>query len=249
MSGRPAGRTGRGLFWSGVASAAAFAVLVSLGFWQVQRLAWKTGLIVRIEAGLAAAPVPLSEIAIALARGHDADWRKAEAHGRFRHDLERHLYDIESGRAGYRVLTPLESAGGPVVWVDRGFVPEERKQPASRAAGQLAGDIGVTGLVRVPPPARPTFVPANEPGRNIWYWPDLAAMGTGATPPLAGTVLPVILEASGPPPPGGWPRPRQRTQADIPNNHLGYALTWFGLAAALAGVYIAFAITSRRAGR
>lgn len=235
----------RRLAWPTAAALAGLAVLVSLGVWQVQRLSWKTGLIASIEEGLAADPLPLSDIEAGIEHGYAVEWLKTQATGAYRHDLERHLYTVADGVAGYRVLTPLVTGAGLTVWVDRGFVPEGRKDAGTRREGQVAGEQSVTGLVRAPEGQGP-FTPDNEADRNVWFWPDLAAMTATADPPLPGGVLPAYIEMTGPPPPGGYPRPPQRARIDLPNNHLGYAITWFGLAATLIGVYIAFALKTAR---
>lgn len=229
-----------------LAAAAGFAVLCGLGVWQVQRLAWKTELIAAIEAGVQAEPVSLADLEAGIEHGYHVDWLRVRATGRFRHDLERHVYSLRDGRAGFQVVTPLQTADGLAIWVDRGFVPEALKNPATRSAGQIPGEVEVTGLARVHDGRPGWFAPENDPRNNVWLWWDLAAMTRSAEPPVSGAVLPVALELQGPAPPGGHPLPTQRSSLDIPNRHLGYAITWFGLALCLAGVYIAVLIARRR---
>ncbi|MCK9910167.1 hypothetical protein MXD81_13565, partial [Microbacteriaceae bacterium K1510] len=90
------------------------------------------------------------------------------------------------------------------------------------------------------------FIPANDAGRNIWYWRDIDAMASVAAGPDAARVRRFIVDAEAEPaPPGGWPRGGV-TRLTLPNRHLEYALTWYGLAAALVAVFIAFAVTRWR---
>ena len=115
---------------------AAFAVLIGLGVWQLQRLHWKEGLIAEIETRTKGEPISLDQ-AIAIAReGRDPSYYRVKVEGRFDHAKELYLYAVSEGRAGWHVITPLKTEDGEVVLIDRGFVPDELRNPASRAAGR-----------------------------------------------------------------------------------------------------------------
>jgi surfeit locus 1 family protein len=141
-----------------------------------------------------------------------------------------------------------------IVWINRGWVPDARKAPETRAEGQVPGEVEVRGLVRHVRAG--WFAAQNDPGRNLWYWPDIAAMTAAAFPDdpqrAAGgsprpASLPLVIEADAKPEPlGGLPRGGV-TRLDLPKRHLEYALTWYGLAMTLVGVYFAFAVSRLRA--
>jgi surfeit locus 1 family protein len=117
-------------------------------------------------------------------------------------------------------------------------VPSTRKEPAKRAEGQIAGKAELTGIVRRSQVQR-QFAPDNVPGKNVWFHVDvplMRKMAGGAPDPVLDTFF---LEADAKPNPGGVPIGGQ-TRLDIPNDHLQYALTWFGIALAMAGVYLAY---------
>jgi surfeit locus 1 family protein len=242
------------LVWPTLAALAGFAVLVGLGTWQIERKRWKDGLIARITAGVNADPVPLASVT-GSAVGKDREYTHVSVFGRFHHDKERYLYAPTPAGQGWHVYTPLETAEGALVWINRGLVPDMRKAPGMRSKGQTAGEVEVRGLVRFPPASPGLFAAQNDPTHNIWYWPDLAAMtasafagssGDGPTGPHAARALPLVVEADAKPaPPGGLPRGGV-TRLDLPNRHLEYALTWYGLAATLIGVYLAFSISRLR---
>ena len=138
---------------------------------------------------------------------------------------------------GYLILTPLLQADGARILVNRGFVPLDRRDAASRKAGLLTGPVTVTGLLR-PSEPRNMFTPVDEPGKEAWFTRDPALIAAHLH--LA-RVAPFTLDADAEPAnPGGWPAGGATVLA-IPNNHMSYALTWFGLALALAGVFAAFA--------
>ena len=211
---------------------AAFAVLIGLGVWQLKRLHWKEGLIAEIETRTKGEPISLDQ-AIAIAReGRDPSYYRVKVEGRFDHAKELYLYAVSEGRAGWHVITPLRTEDGEVVLIDRGFVPDELRNPASRAQGELDGAVAVTGIVRVPE-TQGTFTPDNEVGANRWFWRDLQAMARSIG---AAEVAPFYLEAEKSDVPGGWPEGGQ-TRLELPNNHLQYAITWFLLAACLLVVY------------
>ncbi|RME62232.1 MAG: SURF1 family protein, partial [Alphaproteobacteria bacterium] len=127
------------------------------------------------------------------------------------------------------------------VLVNRGWVPVRKRLPATRADGQTAGLVRITGIVRLGHAPGP-FAPPAAPAQHIFYAPDGDALARG----LDGPVLSIIVEADADAtPPGGWPRAGV-TRLAIPNDHLQYALTWYGLAAVLA-VIVALAWRRARA--
>jgi surfeit locus 1 family protein len=242
---------GRGLILPAIATAIAFAILCGLGVWQVERLFWKEALVARVEAGLAADPVA--------APGPDTwptlDLRAREytplaVRGTYDHAREIHIvYTLVEpkgplGGIGYQVFTPFRTDAGWWVYVNRGFVPSGRKDPATRAAGQIGGPIEVTGLLRVPS-GRSWFTPGDDTAKNAWFSRDPALFAAASGIP-ADAVAPYIIDAVYDPDlPGGLPQGGETIIA-FPNNHLQYAVTWFGLAAALAGVFIAFVVKRRK---
>lgn len=215
---------------------AAFAVLLALGTWQVQRLHWKEGLIATIDERIASAPRPLAEIEARLADAGDVDYWPVTVSGTFRHEGERHFFATHRGQSGYFVFTPLALGDGRLVLVNRGFVPFDRKDPASRAEGQVEGVRTVTGLARNRVEEKPnSLMPDNDPAKNIFYWKDLDAMASSAGVGTREDYLGFFIDADDAPNPGGLPVGGV-TLIDLPNSHLQYAVTWYGLAAALAGV-------------
>lgn len=225
----------KGLVGLTAAMLAALAVLVGLGLWQLQRLHWKQGLLAQIEARTKGPPITLED-AVALAReGRDPNYYRVRVDGRFHHAKERYLYAVSDGRVGWHIITPLETEDGDMVLVDRGFVPDELKDPSSRALGQVDKLVTVTGIVRSPEIQGP-FIPDNEPEANRWFWRDLAGMARSALPAGAIQVAPFFLDADKSEVPGGWPEGGQ-TRLEITNNHLQYAITWFLLGACLLIVY------------
>ncbi|MBE0691846.1 MAG: SURF1 family protein [Aquamicrobium sp.] len=215
---------------------AAFAVLLALGTWQVQRLHWKEGLIATIDERIASAPWPLAEIEARLADAGDVDYWPVTVSGTFRHEGERHFFATHRGQSGYFVFTPLALDDGRLVLVNRGFVPFDRKDPATRAEGQVEGVQTVTGLARNRVEEKPnSLMPDNDPAKNIFYWKDLDAMASSAGVGTREDYLGFFIDADDAPNPGGLPVGGV-TLIDLPNSHLQYAVTWYGLAAALAGV-------------
>jgi surfeit locus 1 family protein len=210
-----------------------FLLLLGLGTWQIERLGWKESLIAERQAAASAPPIDIPPVPNP---AHALEFRRVKATGVFLNDHELYLHAIaEDGQVGYHVITPLRLAGGSILLVDRGFVPEDRKAPQSRSAGELKGDAAVTGFLRRPPAGKPGwFVPDNGAARNEWFFVDIPAMTSAAR--LEG-VLPFYVEADQSPNPGGLPTGGQ-TRLELPNNHLQYALTWYALAAGFAVIYI-----------
>ena len=132
--------------------------------------------------------------------------------------------------------------------MNRGFVPYDNKEPATRAEGEVTGTVTISGLARNPLVEKPSsMLPDNEPAKNIFYWKDLAAMAKSAGVDQS-TLLPFFVDAGPAPNPGGLPIGGV-TIIDLPNSHLQYALTWYGLAAGLAGVLAIWLWRRRRDGK
>lgn len=218
---------------------AAFAVLVGLGTWQLDRLAWKEALIAERTAMLARSPVVLTGDP---AEAEAAAFRRVAVTGTFLHAAERLVGPrVRNGQAGWHVVTPLELENGRVVLVDRGWVPEARKYPYSRRAGMVGGRVTVQGIVRRPAePGR--FAPDNDPLREQWFRVDPAAMADHLN--LSG-VAPYWVEAGDAPNTGGFPIGGGGIEMP-PNNHLQYAVTWYGLAAVLAVMSVVYWRRTRR---
>ncbi|MBX3529190.1 MAG: SURF1 family protein [Rhizobiaceae bacterium] len=228
-----------------VGVAIAFVILVGLGTWQVQRLAWKEALLATIRERTAAEPIGIKD---ALDRFEDVEYVPVALSGRFEHAYERHVFTTHDGQSGYNVYTPLVMANGEAVFVNRGFVPYDRKDPATRAEGQVEGIVEVTGLARAGLSEKPSWiVPDNDPAKNVFHWKDIRTMRETSGLPNDVPVLAVFVDANDAPNPGGLPLGGV-TLIDLPNNHLQYALTWYGLAAVLLVVTAAFLWRRRRLG-
>lgn len=237
-------RNWRTLLWPGLFALAALIVLCELGFWQLQRLSWKQELIARVEERAQRsppAPSPLEQDWPNVTVERD-EYRRVTIVGTFRHDREALAYDLLSDAKGkfsgpgYWVLTPLETTDGATVIVNRGFVPLERKDVATRREGQMTGTVTVTGLMRMPE-ERSWFTPADDPTHGVWQernpYSIARAYGLSRTAPF-------FIDADANPNPGGLPQGGE-TRLVFPNRHLEYAVTWFGLALALIAVFTAFA--------
>ena len=192
------------------------AILASLGVWQVQRLGWKTAVIADIEARLAAAPAAVPEEP----RPEADRYLRVRAEGAIEPG-ELDVYTSAPGQGvGYRVIVPLRLVDGRRILLDRGFVPIGEKD-----AARHVGPILVEGSLAWP---RETdrFTSPPDRAKNIWFARDVPLMAEAL-----GTEPVMLVTASSDDP--GQPMPLPVT-VDIPNNHLGYAIQWFGMALAWA---------------
>jgi len=225
-----------------IACALLMAVLVWLGTWQLERLSWKLNLIATVDSHMAGAPVSLDQILHMSA--DEAQYRKVTLSGRFDYAKEAYVFATAAeGVAVYHVLTPFRIDDGRILMVDRGAVPQDRLDPATRAAGNIEGETKVTGVWRVPDPPG-AFTPKPDPRKRIWYARDLSGIAAADSLTLA---APVVIEADATPNPGGLPKGGQ-TVVNFRNQHLSYAVTWYGLAAVLLGVWLAYHISRGRIG-
>jgi surfeit locus 1 family protein len=224
-----------------IAVAIALAILVGLGTWQLQRLHWKEGVLARITALQAAPAQPVAAVLDRVARGGDADFTRVEATclGLAKAPYVE-LYTVRDGQAGVRLMSAcrIEGAAYGSVLVDRGYVADTTSaRPPTDPADTAPLDL--VGVLRQPE-AGNRFSPPNTPQR--WYTRDVAAMAATLKAPRPAPLVIMAETATNPDWTGLVPAP---IPADIPNRHLEYALTWYGLAAALLGVYAAVLIRRR----
>src|SRR5262249_55266316 len=205
-------------------------------------LAWKDALIATVTERFAAAPGRLPSPAewSRLDPAND-EFRRVAFPAEFLNDKEALVYTTgsrlaaDSSGPGYWVVTPARVAGS-IVMINRGFVPESRKDVATRRQGEIAGVVEIVGVMRWPD--RPgLFTPEAEPAKNLWFARDTNAIASAKG---IDTVAPFYIEQESPAAPGGFPQ-AGALKPSFPNNHFGYALTWYGLALVLAasfGVWI-----------
>jgi surfeit locus 1 family protein len=233
-------RTLLGLF---VPAAVVFAALIALGTWQLQRKTWKEELIATLTERLAAPPAALpTPSSWPTLKRDDTEYRRVAFTATFDDDKEALVYAAASAfrpdvsGPGYWVFTPARLADAGVVMVNRGFVPQDRADPATRPGGRLIGPTTITGTLRWPD-TRSFFAPSDEPAHNLWFLRDPAAIAAakGLT-----DVAPFYVEQEAPAPPGGLPQPG-KLEVRLRNEHLQYVVTWYGLELVLVVVFAVWA--------
>ncbi|HSG96283.1 MAG TPA: SURF1 family cytochrome oxidase biogenesis protein, partial [Afifellaceae bacterium] len=177
------------------------------------------------------------------------EFRRFRLTGRFDHGREAWVFTSLSdpqgaqGGPGYWIVTPFALQGGGTVWVNRGFAPQGRHIPAARDETPSGELQTITGLMR-PDDALALFTPDDSPQTNVFYRRNVAALSAakGVLPPVAPFSIDLATSFT---PPGGLPQAGE-TRMRFANNHLSYALTWYGLALAAFGVFVAFAVMRLR---
>ncbi|ULO24706.1 SURF1 family protein [Methylocystis sp. SB2] len=227
----------RALLGPAVATTLLFALLVSLGFWQVRRLGEKEALIARVEQRSTQSPQPIPPPdRWASLRAEDYDFMHVRAAGRFIGGRDALVFaappEGASREPGYWLITPFALMGGGLVLVDRGFLPASKAGDAAVRAAP-PGEVTLVGLLRAPERRNP-FTPADQPEKGVFYARDplaiAGALGLADAAPFA-LVLDAV-PAAGP----DWPRPAGGVPT-IVNNHFSYAVTWFSLSLALLVVF------------
>ena len=218
----------------GLLALAGVAGLTALGIWQLERRVWKLDLIERVDARIHASPVPAPgpEAWPSVSAASD-EYRRVAVTGHLLNDRETLVQAVTDLGGGFWVMTPLVTDRGFTVLVNRGFVPPEKRDPASRAEGQPQGEVSVTGLLRLTEP-KGGFLRSNDPAAGRWYSRDVAAIA--ASKGLE-RVAPYFIDADGTRNSGGWPV-GGLTVVSFPNSHLSYALTWFALDLMLIGAVL-----------
>ena len=225
----------RPFLWLTIVTLPALLMLIGLGSWQLQRLQWKNDLISSFEARSAADAIP---IPTANAELDDLEFRNLALNGVFLHERETFLTGrTYEGNAGFHVVTPLLLEDGRIILVNRGWVSEDYRDPAKRAFSQIDGKTSVAGILRRPG-VKGYFVPENEPENGFWFTlvpsqiNQHLALGDAAIDQFYADALRTSDVVTLP--------IAAKTKLNLRNAHLSYAMTWYGIALALIGVYIAF---------
>lgn len=243
-----------GLLWPLLFVIVAMPTLIALGNWQWSRMSWKQGLLRDLKQAASADAVPLADLLGTSVTTPGTNWeakrfRRVIVKGTFEHLDEMHVWSPQQTGPAWSVVTPLRlqpdangrlPSGATRILVVRGVVPAASKSAPRREAGQIGGVQTVVGRVRID---RPNAW-ANEPNikTNEWFTRDLTVMTTHLrrTAKATGKIVPVFVEAEQQM--GGTSAPIPDLKAlTLSNRHLEYAMTWWALAATLAGVFVAFA--------
>ncbi len=230
----------RGLLIPAAVTLCGLAVLLGLGTWQVERKAWKEGLIATLNARAAAAPVALPPPdQWGSLTAENSEFMRVRLRADFRSD-DALVYtsgsalrdDVKS--PGYFVFAAGRLPGGQHVVVNRGYVKE-------RGYPQQTGPAEIVGYLRWPEGSS-LFVADRDAKADVWYVRDHRAIAR-----VRGwdNAAPFYIEQEAPLPPGGVPHPAS-LRPNLPNHHLQYALTWYGLALVLLGIFVVWAFDHRR---
>ena len=240
----------RGLALPCFFAAAGFVILFGLGTWQVERKAWKEELIAALRQRASAVPVMLPPRAQwATLNSASDEFKRVIFRALFEHSQEAFVYTSGSAlrpdvtEPGYWIFTPAKMPDGSTVVVNRGFVPQDRLDTHTRGEGQVLDEVEVVGAMRWPE-QRGAFTPNDDPQRNVWYLRDHRAIAAAKG---WGDVGPFFIDQEAPSVPGGLPRVAPLT-VQLRNEHLQYALTWYGLALVLVVVFAIWARGRRRQG-
>lgn len=230
--------------WPTVMTIPIIALLCLLGNWQVERLNWKLDIIQKLEQRYSLPASNLADVIIKSDAINPDNWeyRHVVVSGRFLHMREMTLYGIgPDGRPGYDLFTPLLTQAGNYIIINRGWVPEALKEQYSRPQTINEEKVTVTGLLRKSWP-KIRFAAENDPASNMWYHGDVGEMAQAQD---LTDVFPMFIYADKGTTAGKYPI-GGRTRLKIVNNHLDYAMTWYGLAIVLLGIYFIFNIRKSR---
>lgn len=230
----------RPYLWLTCFSVPSLAVLIMLGLWQLDRLAWKTELIDSFNERANAAAILPPDVAADLTQ---LEFHNLALFGRFMHDRELYLTGrTYEGNAGFHVVTPFRTDQGKIIFVNRGWVSESYREPETRQFSVKDEEVSLRAVLRLPQ-QKGYFVPENEPENGFWFTlkPDEMAefqnLNQAVRTYYADQVrtsevltLPIAAEID----------------IDVRNTHLNYALTWFGVALSLIGVYFAYHVNAGR---
>ena len=218
-----------------IITVAALALLIGLGVWQLKRMAWKETLIAQYELARTFPPIDISTGKAPPITS--LEFRTVKLTGMFLHDKELHLVGrYYRGELGYHVLTPFQIPGKQdLLLVNRGWIPAEKKAHDTRPETLIEGNVTLTGMVKAPR-RRGMFTPEHRAKDNLWMWADLPAMSDATGLPL----LPVVIQTRDPAHDGSSLPVPGTGDVTLHNDHFGYALTWFAIAAGVLFIFLTY---------
>jgi len=230
----------RPALWMTVFSVMAFGILVTLGSWQIYRMQWKAELIAEFEDRAHSTPIPVTSLSF----DEPQRYQRVFVEGVWLHQHEVQLTGRTfEGTAGYHIITPLRLDDDRIILINRGWVSQDYREPAQRPATLTTGLIQVDGIVRLPA-KKGYFVPENDLANGDWFTLSIADISqySGLGDSIVNTFTVDALRPDGP-----YVLPiGVGVNITLPNNHWQYALTWYGIALGLVGVYFSW---HRQAGR
>jgi len=222
------------------------SILATLGTWQVARLKWKEGLIAQTNARVKSQPRTLQQVELLWSQNHDVDYMPVKLKGSFDHQREMYYYNTWNGKVGWNVITPLILSDGRIVLLNRGFVPADLKDKDSRQSGLIDGIVEIVGLARNPVMEKPnSLIPDNQPNQREFFWKSYSQMAKLAGADNVNQILPFLVDQGKNKIAGGYPV-GGTTRIQFSNNHLQYAVTWYGLGVALLVIGSAFLYGRRK---
>ncbi len=212
-----------------------------LGAWQIQRLHWKEALIASLDTAAKAEPLTTLPAKETLSL-HD-NFSRYRLNGTFLNNKEIHLaVRYFKGKLGYHLLTPFKTTDGTIILLNRGWIPTEKKELNKRPKSLAEGIQTVTFMLRSDKD-HTSFTPDNQPAKNMWFWRDIPTISKVAGVelyPLSGDVIGEQNPETLPVPSSGI--------ITLRNDHLGYALTWFGIGISIVVMSIIYARKAKRHG-
>ena len=219
--------------WLTVFAFPCFVILLILGTWQLYRLDWKNNLIANYNNNFNMSPVSISDL---FSGELEFKFRRVFIKGEFDHKNEINLIGkTYEGNAGYHIVTPFILENQKIIYINRGWVPKKYIDKSKREFSLIEGKTSLTGLIRMPQ-RKGYFVPENEPENGFWFTikPDEinnflkinAEAGFYIDELNIDEKLKIPMPANG--------------KITIPNNHLQYAITWYGIALGLLVVYFSW---------
>ena len=232
----------RPMLWPSIVSAIVFLILLSFGTWQIKRLFWKEALIERYLLQSQSNPINNQD---QLKNSNVDEFKAIEILGSFLHKKEIYITGKTfEGNAGFHVITPFKLIDNTIILVNRGWVSEGYRDPNKRKFSLTKNNLTLKGIIRYPQ-KKGYFVPENDGKQGFWftikpieiynflkldstslikeYYIDALRLGEKLTLPIGVT---------------GKPKLR--------NQHLSYAITWYGLALSLLFVYFSYHVSIGR---
>ena len=196
-------------------------VFLSLGSWQIIRLNWKIDLINSIEESLKSDPVEFNGIG-------PINFKKVRFEGILDNSKIIYLYSLnENGEPGFDIVNPI-SINNKSYLINRGWVPRDFKSKK-----YISNESKFEGVLKLKSSFN-YFKPDNDVNKNYWFTLNDEDLLTYTGKEFSPFIINNISEQE-----GIYPKSKQ-IGANISNNHLKYALTWFSLAVSIFLIYLYF---------